>query len=369
MSIKKLLLFIFAFVSITSKAQLLQDTHTQQIISKGLDKLYNFEFKAAEANFQKIPSSYSSHPVVDLIEALQLQWENVPIDKHPVALQKYMASLERCRAKAEKLYKIDKYKAEAIFFLLSSHGYIALVHNESNEYAKAANEALKAYSYLKEGFKYPTINPEFYFTSGIYNFYRVQYPESHPIVKSIIWFFEGGNKKTGLQQLEIAVNKAIFSRTEAAYYLTGINLKYEHNLDKALQYGNWLVSNYPNNLVYQMRYAEALALKGKDTEAESKIQLLHRSPEKIYHLAAFVFQGILEEHNKNDKLAAGYYANALKMTPDERYTKDYYAMAYLGLARIFEQNGDNAKAKIFYKKALDYAEYPWLINQAKTGLK
>lgn len=70
---------------------------------------------------------------------------------------------------------------------MAGHGYIALIHNYNNEKMKAASEAKKAYDYVMDGFKYMQHNPEFYFSSGLYNYYMIRYPEDHPIVKPVVF--------------------------------------------------------------------------------------------------------------------------------------------------------------------------------------
>lgn len=339
-------------------AQLLTDNESKQLIIKGLDKLYNFEFKEADVFFQKVKVKYPKHPVTPLLSALQIQWQNLPVEENPKVLNQYVILLERCQTLAEPLLNDPARKAEGTFFLVASHGYIALVLNDKKEQIKAANEARKAYSYLKDGRKWVEKNPEFLFTSGLYNFYRIQYPETHPIVKPVMFFLEDGNKKLGLLQLEQAVQKSVFSRIEAAYYLAGVNLKYESNYPKALIYSTWLHEKYPNNLIYTMRHTETLVMNGKYDEAIPLIQTLKKTNEKEYILAANLFEGqIAEKVKKNDKQAFDLYNIILKIQPSDRYTADYYAMACAGLARIAHRAGNTRRASELYNKSLDYAEY------------
>ena len=50
-------------------------------------------------------------------------------------------------------------------------------------------------------------------------------------------------------------------------------------------------------------------------------------------------------------------------------TYDYMSFAYVGLARIYEAKNDHKKAKIYYKRTLEYAEYESIRDQAKKYLK
>lgn len=363
-------ILLFCCFSASSFAQLLNDNESKQLIIKGLDKLYNYEFKEADIFFQSVKAKYPKHPVTPLLSALQIQWQNLPIEQNQKALTQYLALLEKCQLSAEVLLEEPNRKAEAIFFLTASHGYIALVLNYKKEQIKAANEARKAYGYLKDGKQLTEKNPEFLFTSGLYNFYRVQYPETHPIVKPVMVFFDNGNKKLGINQLEQAVQKSVFSRIEAAFYLMGVCLKYESNYPKALIYSSWLHERYPNNLIYTMRHTESLIMNGKIDDALPLIQQLKRTNDKVYLLAGNLFEGLInEKFKKNDKAAADFYVNVLKTQPNDRYTNDYYAMAYAGLARISIHSGNTKRAEELYRRCLEYAEYKSTVNEAEKFLK
>ncbi len=363
------LVLLFVLSAPTIFAQLLNDNESKQLIIKGLDKLYNYEFKDAEGYFQKVKVKYSKHPLSPLLSALQLYWQYLPIEQNQKALNQYLALLEKCQTLAEPMLNDPNKKAEGVFFLVASHGYVALVYNDKKEQVKAANEARKAYGYLKDGKKLTDKNPEFLFTSGIYNFYRIQYPETHPIVKPIMVFLEDGNKKLGLSQLEQAVQKSVFSRIEAAYYLAGVNLKYESNYPKALVYSTWLHERYPNNLLYTMRHAETLISNGKFEETIPLIQNLKKSNDNVYVLGGNTFEGqIAEKFKKNDKQASDIYTIVTKMRPSDRHTNDYYAMAFAGLARISIRAGNTKRAEELYEKCLDYAEYNSTKAEAKKYL-
>jgi tetratricopeptide (TPR) repeat protein len=362
-------LCIFLFISFTAQAQFLNDSKSKALTVKGLDHLYNFEFEEADETFSPVISQYKNHPVSHLINALRIQWENLPIEENPAALKRYISELNKCIDLSEALYKKPATKVEATFFLLASHGFIALIYNYQKEYMKAAGEAKSAHSYFKEGIKYKNSNPEFLFASGLYNYYREQYPETHPIVKPIVIFFEGGNKKLGLNELELAVRNSIFSRIESATYLTTINIKYESNFRKALSTAAWLHNKYPNNVIFSMKYTECLLLNENYDEAEKLKAVLKTRKERTYQIANYVFEGIINEKKDHDpKTALANYSRAVQLKPDGRYTEEYIGMAYLGMGRIFAKQKETAKAKTYFKKTIEIANNEWVVKEAKSGL-
>lgn len=364
-----ILLCISFFVSLTTRAQFLNDSKSKALTVKGLDHLYNFEFDEADETFSPVIAQYKNHPVSHLINALRIQWENLPIEENPTALKRYLSELNRCITLAETLYKKPATKVEATFFLLASHGFIALIYNYQKEYMKAAGEAKSAHAYFKEGIKYKNTNPEFLFASGLYNYYREQYPETHPIVKPVMIFFDSGNKKVGLSELETAVRNSVFSRIESATYLTTINIKYESNFRKAMSTAAWLHNKYPNNTIFTMKYTECLLLNEDYDEAEKLKTVFKNRKERTYQIAGYVFEGVIDEKKDHDlRSALVNYSRAVQLKPDGRYTEEYIGMAYLGMGRIFAKQKETAKARTYFKKAIEIANNEWVIKEAKSGL-
>ncbi len=366
---QKLSLFISAFLCwVSTNAQILNDPTTQQLVLQCVEKSYNYEFQEANELLKKIKAKYPNHPVTTLLPATMLYWQYLPLKDSPQANAQYVKLMEQCIEQANVLIK-KGLDVEGPFFMLAAHSFLAMNDADQGSMVKAVGQAKQAYTYMKKGFKLMEKNPEFYFSTGLFNYYIEQYPEDHSIVRPFMIFFQDGDKKVGLQQLEIGAKKAIFTKTEAAYYLVYIHLKHENNLAKALQFSTLLNQKYPNNPLYTTRHAEALVLSGHYEVAEPFAQQLAKKAGKVFPVAGQIFMGIIQEKaHKNDKLAAELYQKALKMPFDERFTKDYHAFAYCGLARIADRAGDKSQAKSYYKKALSLAEYTLTKSEANRYL-
>lgn len=363
-------LLLFIFFSTTGFSQFFDDTKSKEFAQKGLDLLYNQKFEDAAYVFQNVKNKYPNHPVNFLINALELELRYLPIDKNPTKLKEYLAELDKCIAAGKNLHRNPTYKKEATFFILAAYGFSALTHNYRNDFMAAADEARKALSYFLDSKKYKNDNPEFYFPSGLYNYYRVQYPEDHPIVKPVMIFFEQGNKKTGLLELETAIKRSIFCKTESTMYLTNIYINYESNFTKAKYYSELLFDKYPDNQIFKLKYIECLLLNKEYEKANQLNQTLKNNTKNIFAISYNCFEGYLQEHYlKNNSLALSHYAKALKFPKEERYTKEYRSIASLGLARIMRDQNEYDKAKVFYKDALKNTDYVWIKNSASIELK
>ncbi len=370
-TVKKIsLLLFFSLLYITGYAQFLDDRQSTAQVLKGLDYLYNLQPAQAEAEFAPVKAKYADHPVKFLLNALQIQWKNIPIDQQPAALNSYLAELNKCVEASHRYYEIPAYKMECTFFLLAGHGFLALAENYKGSFINATQEARKALRYFKEGKKYKNSNAEFLFANGLYNYYRERYPETKPIVKPIMVFFDSGNKAQGLAELEKSFRSSVFSRTEAGMYLRDIYIKYEANFGKALYFSSEVFKDYPQNFILRAGHIETLLLNLKFDEAEKLNEALQSNTNPVAALSYHMFDGYIQEHKyKNFSQAKAAYQKALKVKYNDRYTKEYVAFAYLGLARIAVHEGDNANARNYYKQCLKYAEYLWLITVAKEEQK
>ncbi len=352
-----------------SKAQILNDTNVRHQIQLGLEKMYSYDFKESTEIFQKIRTRYPTHPVSYTLMALQTELQYFPLKDYPAQQKVYLNYLIQSRNLAEAMLDKEEDDIEANFFELATLGYIAAYDADNQEFMKAVGVAKKAYSYLKKGLEWTEKQPEFLFSSGIYNYYRVEYPETHALIKPFMFFFADGNKKLGLQQLDLATRKTIFVKNEATFYAGYVYMKYEGTPTKALHYNTMLIEKFPDNLLYQMQRAEILTALNKFEEADDYVAKLQKQKGIMFQCAASIFKGIQLERQHKDDQAEAYLIKGVKMPYDERFTKDYHALAYLSLAKIERRKGNQDKAKEYVKKCLKIAEYKSTTAEAKAFLK
>jgi tetratricopeptide (TPR) repeat protein len=369
-----LIALTLAFVQV--QAQTASESAYKQLIQQTIDQIYNYEFDQAEANLQKLKASQPHHPAAPMLSALNLYWKNFPMLPSKPAFGQYDAYLQQALDAAEQLMKQPQTRNEGIFFALSVHGYRAMTESDAGNTMGAIRESKKAFGFMKQGFKLKEQYPDFYLTSGLYNFYVEQYPEDHPMVKPVMWFFPDGDKELGLKQMEIATQKGTFTRTEALYYLVFINQKYRAQSAKVLGYSRKLNEMAPNNPLFMTRHAEVLLSCGKYAEAQPVVSRLLQQSDKLFLSSAHIFEGIIQEKQYgNLEKAKACYQKALQLAPynkkdavQQAYTREFYALAYAGLGRIAAQEGQNEMARGYYKKSLSVGEYKSTIQEAKAYL-
>ncbi len=355
------------WLTLPARAQVLNDPALLQTIQKTLDHIYNFEFADADAQIRQLRTRLPQHPIGPILQATKLELQYLPLTDNQTATAQFVEAANQGLELAKRLLNKNENDSEGVFFALTAHSYLSSLYNNQGETVRAVSESKKSYSYLKDGFKLMDRNPDFYFTTGLYNYYVERYPMDHPVVRPFMIFFNDGDMALGLKQMDVATKRGLFMRAGANYYVAHILLKHEMQPGRAVAYTKYLADKYPNNPLFGMINAEALLLAGRYAEARPYVQRLKQMNHKLVPTAITAFEGILAElADKDDKAAAGSYQAALKLPYNDPYTKEYHAMAYAGLARIAARVKDPNRAKQYYKKALAVAQYKSIIREAKA---
>jgi tetratricopeptide (TPR) repeat protein len=237
-------------------------------------------------------------------------------------------------------------------------GFLAAYEADEQNFMKVVSYAKNAYRFLKIGLQNTEKQPEFLFSTGMYNYYSVAYPELHPVLKPFLFLFQPGNKRLGLTQLEAGTRKTIFVKNESLFYMGYVQNKYEGNPLRALAYNQILIENFPNNHWYLLQRAELLTLTGKFEEAEPFIEKMESLKSPYYTGAAYTLRGMREEVGRKDwRKAEFWYAKSLALPFEERLTKDIRGLAYLGLARISYRERKITLFRKYLRTSADFIEY------------
>ncbi len=359
-----LLTFIYLSLNIPVRAQtdvrsILEDKEIIAQIKQGLQHTYNFAFREAEKCYSQVQKKYPNHPAYSTLMALNISWEYGHALPGSEPYEELINHLKQSIQQSEVILNKQPKSLDGIFFALQCHSMMAYRYSLSHNFLDAASEAKKTYSYMKEGMKRKETFNEFYFSSGIYNYFREQYPETHAIIRPLIFFFEPGNKNTGLADLDKAGKEAIFTKAEALNFLSRIYVKYENQADKAAVYTQQLHEAYPNNLYFTASYIETSMLNKQFSEVEILLESLLSSSDPQYIAMAHVFYGYYYEKGKgNYAVAKANYAKGQnELNSLKKNLNDLKSYTCLGLARVYLQENNIKKASFYYKEAAKYAEY------------
>ena len=371
MRISIIVLAIFWTFNAVGQKNLLDHPEVLNVVKSGLYFIYNTESEQAEKYIQQVEQSMPEHPVGSMMRALNINWSSNPIEADTKEFRKLIGYLQLSLDRTEKYLAQDQDNLEAIFFAMAIHSWLAQFYDEGGQTFKALNAAKKAYHYMKIGFGLLDENPEFYFSTGLYNYYRVQYPESNPVYKPFVWVFREGDKALGLQQLDHASFEAVFTKAEALMYLAHIYLRYEDNPGLATRYSGRLVKMYPKNTFFKVTYTEALLAQENYDGAITIIKKLLTNDKDFYRMSGEIFYGIyLENQQRNYAMAKDHYLAALTIGETLGARSDNKkSLAYAGLARIAHKNGDTQGAKDYYRKAMKLAQYDQVKKEGKSYIR
>ncbi|WPP53505.1 tetratricopeptide repeat protein [Catalinimonas niigatensis] len=356
----------FAQVSFT------QDKELLTTIEQSLDYIYNTDVATANKLNEEVGHKLPNHPVYPMLKALTIRAAHNPINLGSPEFYEMKGYLERVLSLSEEILKKDEMHPEANFFAMASIGLLAMYENDEGNHFKAVGMAKDAYTYLKNGFELKEAYPEFYFSSGLYNFYRVKYPELHPVYRPFMLFFRDGDISLGLEQLKKAYHQSIFMSPESGEYLTHIYLRYEDQPENALRYARALVKKYPKNLYFVTNFLDAAIAADQFSGLDTYVQQLQTSDRPYYQMTGKLFEGMLQEKRDHQwRAAEKSYIKSLEYAPglknDE--AENYVSYAYAGLARIAHEEEKHDAARSLYKKALANAHYRPVTEEATAYLK
>ncbi len=366
-------LLILAFLSSQSVAQvsLLQEKETLEKIKQSLDYIYNTEVDKAAPLNEEIGRRLPDHPAYFMLKALNIRAANTPIELGSPEFKEMKGYLEKVLSLSENMLEDDDMNPEANFFAMASIGLLAMYENDEGNQLKAVGLAQDAYTYLKNGFELKEQYPEFYFSSGLYNYYRIKYPELHSIYRPFMLFFRDGDKELGLEQLKKAYRESIFMSPESADYLVHIYLKYEEEPAQALRYARILAKKYPKNLFFITNFVDASIAAKEFSNLNPYVQQLLASERNFYKMTGKLFEAmLLEKKDKQWKAAERSYIQSLEYVQGLKNDEagDYESYAYAGLARIAHEQQKYKQARSLYEKALGIAHYPPIKKEAEAYL-
>ncbi len=360
---KRILLIVFLFqtISLTAQESILSDSVFMLRLKTEVDSIYNFQYKNSEKTYIELEEKHPDHAFTQLFYALMLYWKYFPITPESEYHDEYINRIENAILAAENILDEDKNNTESIFFNLMSRMFIMQYYADNQMSSKVIPHLSRSYKMITSGFDLKEDMTDFYFTTGIYNYYSEAYPKAHPIYKPIAYFFPKGNIELGLQQLEYNWKNGSFLGTESLFFLIYINLNFEANYSAALHYLKPLNDSYPNNPLYiSYRIKTLLMLKEYELASEYILKLKQMKTKNDYFLiVSEIYEAvILEKRNHNQTKAATKYAKAVQsLEKYGNYGNAYSSFAFYGLSRIYSEK-DKKKAKEYRKIADDLAVYP-----------
>ncbi len=352
----------FAVISVmlttSAKGQIFKDTASLNMIKRGVDSIYNMQFKYADMVYNKISQKYPDHPLVTLYKGIEMYWQNYPLLPRSSIYPAFEATMRKCITKSEKNSSSSN-EAEYLLANLCARGLLISFYANNELHNEVFPLATSTYQYIRKSFDFTSYTPDYFFFTGIYNYYREVYPKMHPIYTPLVIFFRKGSRTGGLEELQKAATNSILLKPESYSDLSYIFVSYENDYKKALSFSKHAYDLCPDNPEYLSEYIKNLLLIKKYDDAENLITSSDTLQGNPYFKAQLsILKGIIQEKKYlNNELAEQLYFTGIDdISEFDAYGHEFEAYAYFGLSRICGAKGQKENKKNFRKEGMKLAD-------------
>lgn len=354
-------------VQVSGQQQLVTYLDRPELLEKVdicLRHTYNFSFAAARDYQQELQKLSPDHPAPYFLHALIIYWENFPLSQENKKSDQFLQLMDKTVNLAEPFLASEKTYLEGVFFQLFGRAFKVMFWADNGQTLKIIPELGTMYRHTMEGFRLKEDFSEFYFSTGLYNYYIEAYPEAHPVYKPLIAFMKHGDKDLGLIQLNKAIQQTVYLRVESLLFMSLIQLHYEEDLESAAFYAKQLSTDYPGNIYYQGHLVIILLHQGRFREVREVIDHMNLQ-ENAYVAMVIETAGafMAEKETGNLGLARKKYLGVIEMA--ERigpFTNRFQAIGYMGLSRVCEKRGLSAEARKYARMASQHTTFSYILG-------
>lgn len=360
------LLAILLLVVSETQSQWINDPAVDARVLQGIDYIYNMEFEKADNEFAEVIRKEPHHPAGYFFQAMTQWWRILCNFDDESKDERYYEMLEKVIDMCTERLDKNENDVTALFFKGGAVGFRGRLRANRGKWAGAANDGLIALPAVRKAYSIEPNNYDVLLGIGIYNYYAEVIPKQYPVVKPLMLFFPSGDKKKGLEQLEIAAQKARYAKNEATYFLLQSYFTYEKQYSKALEIATEMRSKFPKNPVFHRMYGRCYVSLGYWAEAfhvftdiEKKFIArqvgydTYDGREAYYYIGKFNFlAGKLDEALQNF-----YKCDELSRKIDKESASGFMSMANLTIGLIYDLQKKRDLALAQYQKVLAMKEY------------
>jgi hypothetical protein len=253
---------------------LYEDPVGDRLIRSATDSTYRLQLNEARNAASELQQRFPDHPAGFLIMAETYWWEAQEDPGNSRIEDAYFRAQELAENKAEAAAKAGTYsKAEALAYLASAHAsYARFQVTQKESYFSALRAGMRAHRYAEEVYALDSNYYDIYVGLGAFNYFTGTLPSA---VKPFAWLMGArGDKDLGVRQLQTAMEKARYSRTEAriVYYTALLSNK---EYAAAFPILERLIADYPDNYVLYVWATEWFREQGKNLEGADYFEKMH----------------------------------------------------------------------------------------------
>jgi tetratricopeptide (TPR) repeat protein len=311
-----------------------------------MESLYNFNFKSSEKIFDNIIKNYPDNPAGYYYKSISHLWFFLD-SKNETELEYFILLTDSVIEKAEVTLEKDSSDLFTLYLLGSSYMNRTFAFTRDENYFDAVVSARKFHLYFDILLAKDSLYYDAYMSKGLFNFAISQAPQTWSWALNLAGMT--GDKKTGLNYLEVASKEGKFSKIDAQFYLSQIYSEFLLKYQPAKKILNYLTGRFPKNLLFRFSLAN-LQIKTFDLyNASRNYKAVYTSKDtnliQLKYFAGIALGDILYSKSDYDD-ARNYYISFLENSTDTHF-KGITALK-IGLSYLFE--GDSLSALLYFDK-------------------
>ncbi len=345
-------------------------------LDQGLWWLYQLQYDKARTDFDAYIHAHPQDPA-GYFYLTAVDWWHLAQDIEydlPDVRQQLEKDAERTVEVAEELYDNSSdpdTKARACLYRGGAEGLWGRWLVTQHDWIKAYFAGKRGHAQLKKALELDPTLYDAYMGLGIYDYYTDTLSGVQAVLAALLIH---GDRKRGLQELQIAIDKSPHARVEAMCFLVEIYASEEGTPKKALPIAEALHHEFPQSPgMHLIKVSTLYTMKDWDAafpEAEEFLRLADTEQPwytRQYASPARYCIGIAKFFGKHD--LDGALAEMEKIISNASDHSRWVSFAHLRRGQLYDLRGDRAKALVEYRIAMTGPDLWGLHSEARKYLR
>ena len=363
-------------VPAAAQRSVLEDPAFKAEARRGLDLLYNMEFREAEAVFDRLAARTPDHPVAPFLQALVPWWQilmDLSDTSHDDA---FFDAMDEVIDRSDRMLRRDGDNLDAKFFKGAALGFRGRLQSNRRRWLKAALDGKRAMDYVLDVADEDPQNADFVFGKGIYDYYAAAVPERYPWSKPFVAMFPSGSKPRGLAAMHRTFREGSYLQAEAAYFLLQIYYLYENDYAKSQQFIDWLRGHYPDNAFFHAMEGRIYARFGDLDKADGVFRAVmtrYGRHDTGYNDAiaeqALYYLGRNEQTRRNYGQSLAHFYRLEQIAESRPQQSAFKTLGRLRQGMSHDARGERQKALQRYREVLQLRDFSGSHDRARRYIE
>ena len=359
-------------VGICLFSNLLSQYNGDDIIRKGVDAFYNYNYNISNDILDKAIYQFPEHPSVHLVWVAS-QWR---YDESRLSIETIYDNFENNLSKAERSY--DSLMVENPndmnyqLYYGSSLGLKARIYLGQKKWLSTLYSAYSGFRVIQNVHLSDSSIIDSYLPIGIVEYYTGMGNIFVRTAAEVLGITP--SKKEGLKKMEKVANEGQWAWMEAMSVLSYIYQFFDIDQIKGLRYSKIIAEKYPNNFDFQIHFTESLLQNNQLEKAlyrleshNDNLQFLTKNYQKRYRSYVDYLWAHYFYLSGQNGMSLNYAENSIKNYSAELDV--WLANAYLLKGKLLDISNKRYEAKLAYRKCLFTNNQTQANNLAKLYLE